>query len=68
MQLFMDKKLDAEVRIAAVIVLFETKMSAGLAVTVAHAILKEENRQIYSFVYSYMRAMTKTTTPDNESV
>uniref|UniRef100_H3C494 Vitellogenin 2 n=1 Tax=Tetraodon nigroviridis TaxID=99883 RepID=H3C494_TETNG len=67
-QLFMDKTLHAELRIAATIVLFETKLPMGLVVSLAKAVLKEENMQVASFVYSYMKAMTKNTTPDYASV
>lgn len=64
----MDKTLHAELRIAATIVLFETKLPMGLVVSLAKAVLKEENMQVASFVYSYMKAMTKNTTPDYASV
>uniref|UniRef100_A0A3P8VY26 Vitellogenin-2-like n=1 Tax=Cynoglossus semilaevis TaxID=244447 RepID=A0A3P8VY26_CYNSE len=67
-QLFMDKALPAEHRMVAAIVLFETKVPMALVTTLANALLKESNMQIASFVYSYMKALTRTTAPDLASV
>ncbi|KAL3047365.1 hypothetical protein OYC64_021558 [Pagothenia borchgrevinki] len=67
-QLFMDKALHPELRMVTAIVLFETKLPMGLVTTLADAILKEPNLQISSFVYSYMKSMTKSTAPDLASV
>ncbi|KAM6938693.1 vitellogenin-2-like [Lycodopsis pacificus] len=67
-QLFMDKDLHSELRMVAAIVLFETKLPMGLVMTLADALLTEKNLQVSSFVYSYMKAMTKSTSPDFASV
>ncbi|KAI9519342.1 Vitellogenin-2 [Dissostichus eleginoides] len=67
-QLFMDKALHPELRMVTAIVLFETKLPMGLVTTLADALLKETNLQIASFVYSYMKSMTKSTAPDLASV
>ncbi|XP_037553993.1 vitellogenin 2 isoform X3 [Nematolebias whitei] len=67
-QVFMDKHLDPELRMVAAIVLFETKLPMGLVTTLAQSLLKEANLQVASFVYSYMKALAKTTTPDHSSV
>ncbi|XP_070816139.1 vitellogenin-2-like isoform X2 [Chaetodon trifascialis] len=67
-QLFMDKALHAELRMVAALVLFETKLPMGLVTAIADALLKETNLQVSSFVYSYMKAMTKNTAPDFASV
>ncbi|XP_028259820.1 vitellogenin-2-like isoform X2 [Parambassis ranga] len=67
-QLFMDKALHPELRMVAAIVLFETKLPMGLVTTLADALLKEANLQVASFVYSYIKAMTKNTAPDFASV
>uniref|UniRef100_A0A8D0ADU3 Vitellogenin-2-like n=1 Tax=Sander lucioperca TaxID=283035 RepID=A0A8D0ADU3_SANLU len=67
-QLFMDEALHPELRMVAAIVLFETKLPMGLVTTLANVLLKEKNLQVASFVYSYMKAMTKNTTPDFASV
>ncbi|XP_063747534.1 vitellogenin-2-like [Eleginops maclovinus] len=67
-QLFMDKALHPELRMVTAIVLFETKLPMGLVTTLADALLKEKNLQTASFVYSYMKSMTKSTSPDLASV
>nr|AKK31327.1 vitellogenin B [Larimichthys crocea] len=67
-QLFMDKALHPELRMVSAIVMFETKLPMGLVTTLADAILKETNLQVASFVFSYMKAMTKNTAPDFASV
>uniref|UniRef100_A0AAQ5XYG5 Phosvitin n=1 Tax=Amphiprion ocellaris TaxID=80972 RepID=A0AAQ5XYG5_AMPOC len=68
LQVFMDHSLDPELRIAAAVVLFESKPPLGLVNMIAASLLKESNLQVTSFVYSYMKAMTKTTVPDFVSV
>ncbi|XP_034085810.1 vitellogenin-2-like [Gymnodraco acuticeps] len=67
-QLFMDKALHPELRMVSAIVLFESKLPMGLVTVLATALLKETNLQIASFVYSYMKSMTKSTAPDLASV
>ncbi|XP_049910405.1 vitellogenin-2-like isoform X2 [Epinephelus moara] len=67
-QMFMNKALHPELRMVAAIVLFETKLPMGLVTTLADALLQEKNLQVASFVYSYMKAMTKNTAPDLASV
>ncbi|XP_053712740.1 vitellogenin-2-like [Synchiropus splendidus] len=67
-QLFMDKALHPELRMVSAIVLFETKLPMGLVTTLANTLLMEPNLQVASFVYSYMKAMTRNTAPDYKSV
>lgn len=67
-QLFMDKALHSELRMVTAIVLFESKLPMGLVTALADAIREEKNLQIASFVYSYMKSMTKSTAPDLASV
>ena len=52
----------------AAIVLFETKLPMSLVISLADVLLKDTNLQVASFVYSYMKAMTKNTAPDYASV
>ena len=61
----MNRALHPEVRMVAAIVMFETKLPMGLVTTLADAVMKESNLQIASFVYSYMKAMTRSTSPDH---
>ena len=63
-QLFMDRALQPEIRMLAAVVMFETKLPMGLVVTLSSAIKDEKNLQVASFVYSYMKAMTRSTAPD----
>jgi len=67
-QVFMDRALHAEIRMAAALVLFETRLPMVLVTSLADAMLKENNLQVASFVFSYMKAMTKNTAPDYASV
>ncbi|XP_059196629.1 vitellogenin-2-like [Centropristis striata] len=67
-QLFMEKADKPELRMVAAIILFETKLPMGLVTTLADALLKEKDLQVASFVYSYMKAMTRNTAPDFSSV
>lgn len=60
----MERDLHPELRMVAAIVLFETKLPMGLVATLADAVLKEPNLQVASLVYSYMKAMTRSTAPD----
>ncbi|XP_076009564.1 vitellogenin-2-like [Genypterus blacodes] len=63
-QLFMDKAAHPELRMVAAVVLFETKLPMGLVTTLAQAVMREQNLQIASLVFTYMKAMTKNTAPD----
>ncbi|XP_076007428.1 vitellogenin-2-like [Genypterus blacodes] len=64
LQLFMEKAAQPELRMVAAVVLFETKLPMGLVITLANAVKKEQNLQIASLVFTYMKAMTKNTAPD----
>lgn len=57
-----------ELRMAAAMVLFETKLPMGLVTYLANILMREKNLQVTSFVYSYMKSMTKNTAPDYASV
>ncbi|KAL1006283.1 hypothetical protein UPYG_G00070230 [Umbra pygmaea] len=64
LQLFMDKDLHPELRMIACVVLFETKPQMGLVTTLVNALRTEKNLQLASFTYSYMKSLTRSTTPD----
>lgn len=64
----MDRALHPELRMAAAIVMFETRLPMGLVTALADALIKETNLQVASFVYSYIKAMTRNTAPDFASV
>ncbi|XP_042564889.1 vitellogenin isoform X4 [Clupea harengus] len=68
LQLFMDKALHPELRMVAAVVLFETKPTVALVSTIASVLKKETSMQIVSFVYSYIRSLTRSTAPDYATV
>lgn len=68
LQLFRDTELHAELRITAAVVLFESKPSLGLVNVLAATLLKEPSMQVASFVYTYMKALARSTAPDMISV
>nr|BAD93695.1 vitellogenin [Verasper moseri] len=68
LQLYMDKALHPELRMLACIVLFETRPPVGLVTTLASIVKAEENLQVASFTYSYMKSMTKSNSAIQESV
>ncbi len=61
LQIFANKDLHPELRMVSWIVLFETKPSMGLVITLARALQKEPNLQVASLVYSHMKALTRST-------
>ncbi|KAL4634925.1 vitellogenin-like [Arapaima gigas] len=65
LKVLLDGSLDAEVRMHACLVLFETRPSLSLVLTVVEAMLKETNLQVASFCYSQMKSLLWSTTPDN---
>ncbi|XP_043079840.1 vitellogenin [Puntigrus tetrazona] len=64
LQIFVNKDLHPELRMVSWIVLFETKPSMGLVITLARALLKEPNLQVASLGYSHMKALTRSTHPE----
>ncbi|XP_063057816.1 vitellogenin-like isoform X2 [Engraulis encrasicolus] len=68
LQLFMDKALHPELRMVAAVVLFETRPPVALVSTIANVLKKETSMQIVSFVYSYIKSLTRSTAPDLASV
>ncbi|MGH0139051.1 UNVERIFIED_CONTAM: hypothetical protein FKN15_070978 [Acipenser sinensis] len=68
MQLFMDHQLHSEVRMVASMVLLETRPSMALVATLAEALLKETSLQVASFTYSHMKALTRSTAPENHAL
>ncbi|XP_073699963.1 vitellogenin [Garra rufa] len=64
LQIFINKDLHPELRMVSWIVLFETKPSMGLVITLARDLQKEPNLQVASLVYSHMKALTRSTHPE----
>ncbi|XP_049588160.1 vitellogenin 3, phosvitinless [Syngnathus scovelli] len=65
MSLYLQKDLCAELRMLALMILFDTKPSMALVSTVTAHLQEEKNLHVISFTYSYLRSMARSRTPDN---
>ncbi|XP_020780334.2 LOW QUALITY PROTEIN: vitellogenin-2-like [Boleophthalmus pectinirostris] len=68
LSLFRNTKIDSELRMISAAMLFETNPSMALVNVIAASVLNEPNMQVASFVYTYMKALAKSTAPDLLSV
>ncbi|KAF1604184.1 Vitellogenin-1, partial [Eudyptes chrysolophus] len=64
LEIFLNHKIDPRVRMLAAVVLLETKPGLPILMTLADAVLKEPSMQVASFIYSYLRALGRSTAPD----
>ncbi|XP_017680339.1 PREDICTED: vitellogenin-1-like [Lepidothrix coronata] len=64
LELFLNHKIHPRVRMLAVVVLLETKPGLPIVMTLADAVLKEPSMQVASFIYSHLRALGRSTSPD----
>uniref|UniRef100_U3JA11 Uncharacterized protein n=1 Tax=Anas platyrhynchos platyrhynchos TaxID=8840 RepID=U3JA11_ANAPP len=62
-QILADQSLLPEVRMMACAVIFETRPALPLITTIANVVMKESNLQVASFVYSHMKALSKSRLP-----
>uniref|UniRef100_A0A8C3K3S7 Phosvitin n=1 Tax=Calidris pygmaea TaxID=425635 RepID=A0A8C3K3S7_9CHAR len=62
-QILADQSLPPEVRMMACAVIFETRPALPLITTIANVAMKESNLQVASFVYSHMKALSKSSLP-----
>ncbi|NWJ03541.1 VIT2 protein, partial [Crypturellus undulatus] len=62
-QILADPSLPPEVRMMACAVIFETRPALPLITTIANVAMKESNLQVASFVYSHMKALSKSRLP-----
>ncbi|NWR93798.1 VIT2 protein, partial [Furnarius figulus] len=62
-QILADQSLPTEVRMIACAVIFETRPALPLITTIANVVMKESNLQVASFVYSHMKALSKSRVP-----
>ncbi|NWX49789.1 VIT2 protein, partial [Steatornis caripensis] len=62
-QILADQSLPPEVRMMACAVIFETRPALPLITTIANVAMKESNLQVSSFVYSHMKALSKSRLP-----
>ncbi|KFV46604.1 Vitellogenin-1 [Tyto alba] len=64
LEIFLNHKIHPRVRMLAAVVLLETKPGLPIVTTLADAVLKEPSLQVASFIYSYLRALGRSTAPD----
>ncbi|XP_009980901.1 PREDICTED: vitellogenin-2-like [Tauraco erythrolophus] len=62
-QILADQSLPPEVRMMACAVIFETRPALPLITTIANVVMKESSLQVASFVYSHMKALSKSRLP-----
>ncbi|NXC84067.1 VIT2 protein, partial [Cercotrichas coryphoeus] len=62
-QILAEESLSPEVRMVACAVIFETRPALPLITTIANVAMKESNLQVASFVYSQMKALSKSRLP-----
>ncbi|NXI29930.1 VIT2 protein, partial [Sterrhoptilus dennistouni] len=62
-QILAEESLSPEVRMIACAVIFETRPALPLITTIANVAMKESNLQVASFVYSHMKALSKSRSP-----
>ncbi|NXJ74284.1 VIT2 protein, partial [Trogon melanurus] len=62
-QILADQSLPPEVRMVACVVIFETRPALSLITTIANVAMKETSLQVASFVYSHMKALSKSSLP-----
>ncbi|NWH63558.1 VIT2 protein, partial [Geococcyx californianus] len=62
-QILAEQSLPPEVRMMACAVIFETRPALPLITTIANVVMKESNLQVASFVYSHMKALSKSRMP-----
>ncbi|XP_030351580.1 vitellogenin-2-like isoform X2 [Strigops habroptila] len=62
-QILADQSLPPEVRMMACAIIFETRPALPLITTIANVAMKESSLQVASFVYSHMKALSKSRLP-----
>ncbi|XP_061831451.1 vitellogenin 3, phosvitinless [Nerophis lumbriciformis] len=65
MSLFLQKDLPAEIRMLAFMILLDTKPPMALVSTVTAHLQEENDLHVVSFVFSYLRSVARSRTPDN---
>lgn len=66
--IFAERSLPAEIRMLASMILLETKPPVALISAVAELLLKETDMQVASFIYSQLRAISRSRTPENHDL
>ncbi|KAG7259865.1 hypothetical protein CRUP_005066 [Coryphaenoides rupestris] len=59
------RELPAELRMLALVVVFQTKPPMALVTLLSAHLLEEKDLHVASFAYSYMKSLSRSSTPDN---
>uniref|UniRef100_A0A8C6TF98 Vitellogenin 3, phosvitinless n=1 Tax=Neogobius melanostomus TaxID=47308 RepID=A0A8C6TF98_9GOBI len=65
LKLFLNRELEAEIRMLAFMTMFDTKPSMALVSTVTAHLLEERDMQVVNFATTYLWSLARATTPDN---
>nr|BAC06191.1 vitellogenin [Acanthogobius flavimanus] len=65
LKLFLNRELKPEIRMLALMIMFDTKPSIGLVSTVTAHLLEERDMQVVNFAYTYFKSLSRSMTPDN---
>lgn len=65
MTLFLQNNLPSEIRMLAIMILFDTSPSMALVSTVTTHLQEEKDLHVASFAYSYMQSFARSKTPNN---
>ncbi|XP_028259009.1 vitellogenin 3, phosvitinless [Parambassis ranga] len=65
MTLFLQKNLPSEIRMLAIMILFDTSPSMALVSMVTAHLQEEKDLHVASFAYSYMQSFARSKTPNN---
>ncbi|KAL6108038.1 uncharacterized protein ACO6RY_18668 [Pungitius sinensis] len=65
MSLFLQKNNPTEIRMLAFIILFDTKPSMAVVSIVTVHLQEEKNLHVISFAYSYLKSVSRSSTPNN---
>lgn len=65
MGLFLQRELPAELRMLALVVVFQSKPPMALVTLLSAHLLEEKDLHVASFAYSYMKSLARSSTPDN---
>uniref|UniRef100_A0A672HI71 Vitellogenin 3, phosvitinless n=1 Tax=Salarias fasciatus TaxID=181472 RepID=A0A672HI71_SALFA len=65
MSLFLQKNLDSELRMLALMILFDAQPSMGVVSTVTVHLQEETDLHVGSFAYSYLKSLASSRTPEN---
>ncbi|XP_072294395.1 vitellogenin 3, phosvitinless isoform X2 [Eucyclogobius newberryi] len=65
LKLFLNRELKPEIRMLALMMMFDTKPTIALVSTVTAHLLEERDMQVVNFAYTYFKSLSRAMTPDN---